>query len=341
MNALVLGATGLIGGHICRALRASGHAVRAFKRRSSVVSARDGVDGLVFAIGDLMDPASIRAALRGCDVLFHAAGYYPTVSLDRDAALTKAVVTMRNVLAAASEAARGDGALRRIVFTSSLSTIAPPGEGGRLADERDLYVPGSVPDAYYEAKWAMEAEAYRAVARGLPVVIVNPTLCFGPFDPKPTSGRLVRDVALGRVPGFLEGRVNAVDVRDVAVGHVRAAERGNVGERYVLGNENLLFSELVRRIARLAGVEPPRLTIPNGVAVAVAYASEILARYVTGRPPWLPLEGVRMIQFGQHLDCSKARRELELPQSPVDGAIRDALAWFRSRGKARAGGEGR
>ena len=331
MRAIVIGATGFIGANVARALLSAGHEVRATRRRSSDLSAIEDLQGrLELVEGDILDPDSIRRALDGRHWLFHTAGYYPTVSLDLAAALEKGVRGMRNVL----EAAAATPGLERVVYTSSLSTVGPPRDPGRrLADERDYYVPGSAAGAYHEVKWALESEAYRYAAQGLATVVVNPSICFGPHDVKPTSGRLILELARGRLPAFVDGEINAVDVRDVAAGHVAAAERGRPGERYILGNENVRVRDLVFRIARLSGVEPPRTVVPAGAAHAFAYATELAARYVTGRPPFLPLENVDIIRHARFLDPSRARRELGLPQTPIERGIEDALVWFRARGR--------
>ncbi len=323
---LVIGASGAIGGNVVRALVAAGHEVRALLRHDSSPRAIDGV-ACEQVIGDVRDPASLMAAVNGRDWVFHCAGYYPTVSLDPRKVLRVGVAGMRNVLDACAAAG-----VTRVVYTSSLSTIAPPPDGaGRIADERDLYLPGTVNDPYYEVKWAMECEATRAAAAGQDVVVVNPSICIGPWDPKPTGGRLVLGVARGKLPAYVEGTVNVVHLADVGLGHVRAAERGRSGRRYILGGEDTTVGAILRLAAELAGVPPPRRAIPGDVALGAAYASEVLATYVTKRPPLLPIEGVNMILHGQALSTERMRGELGITAPrPLREAVADALAWFRA-----------
>lgn len=323
MRALVLGATGFIGGAIARSALSAGWEVRGMRRSDSRLDAVRDLS-LDWRDGDLLDRASLRAAMDGCEVVFHAAGYYPTVALNRDAALRRGVEGMRNVLAAAKEAG-----VRRVVYTSSLSTIGSPDE--RLADERDHYLPGAVPDPYWEVKWLMEQECYRACVEGLEVVITNPTICFGPGDVKPTSGIAVLLVVRGRLPMYIDGAWNVVDVRDVAEAHLAAAERGRPGQRYILGGHNVSVSILLNAVARAAGVSPPRLLVPTALVRGAAWASELLA-VATRRPPLLPIEGVDMVRFGQHFDCTLAREELGLGSRPLEATVRDAIEWFRAHG---------
>jgi dihydroflavonol-4-reductase len=326
MRVLVLGATGFIGGQIARALAARGYTVRALRRASSSTLALEGVPAeLVY--GNLRDRATLLAAMRGVDAVFHAAAYYPPNSLAPRRSLRFAVAGMRNVLECAREAG-----VRRLVYTSSLSTVGPPGAGRTLADERDYYLPGSIADPYFEAKWAMEAEAYRAVAAGQDIVVLCPTAVFGPGDVKPTTGVALLALARGLLPTYVEGRSNIVDVRDVAQAHIAALELGRSGERYILGGHNTTVGATLRLAARLAGVAPPRLRIPPRLALLAGKLGEAAALALPGRP-FLPLsEAIEMIRHGQHYDCSKARRELGLGGRPIEETLRDSLAWFRGHG---------
>jgi len=320
-QAVVLGSTGCIGNNVTRACLAHGWSVRAFHRTTSQTWMLDGLD-VEHVIGDLADPDSLVAAMRGCNVAFHAAAYYPRHSLDMDGSLRDAVLGMRHVLEAAAQARVG-----RLVYTSTLTTIGPPSEPGRLADERDFYLPGSTGSAYFESKWAMEAEAWRAVAEGLPLVIVNPTAVFGPWDVGPTTGEILLNVAKGRMPVWMDMEVNVVDARDVGVGHVLAAERGQLGERYILGGENLSVQEALTIAAREAGVKPPRWRASLGLLAALVKAGEALGHLPLVEP--LPLEHFKTMSEWRALDCSKADGELGFGTRPFLETIRDTLAWFR------------
>jgi dihydroflavonol-4-reductase len=263
--------------------------------------------------------------MRGCEFVFHAAAYYPRHSLDMAGSLREAVGGMRNVLDAAAQAAVG-----RLVYTSTLTTLGSPGESGRLADERDFYLPGSTRSAYFESKWAMEAEAWRAAAAGLPVVIVNPTAVFGPWDVKPTTGEILLNVAKGRFPVWLDLQVNVVDARDVGQGHVLAAERGSTGQRYILGGENLAVREALTITAKEAGASPPRWQASLGLVDRLVRIGEVLGRLPLIRP--LPLEHFKTLREWRALNTAKARRDLGFAPRPFIETVRDTLAWFRAYG---------
>jgi dihydroflavonol-4-reductase len=323
-TALVLGSTGCIGNNIVRACVAANWTVRAFHRLTSQTWMLDGLD-VEHAIGDLGDMESLDAAMRGCDVIFHAAAYYPRHSLDMAGSLRDAVSEMRSVLRAAAVAD-----VRRFVYTSSLTTIGRPTAPGSLADERDYYLPGSTNSAYFECKWAMEAEAWRASAAGQPVVIVNPTAVFGPWDVKPTTGELLLNVAKGRFPVWLDLDVNVVDARDVGQGHLLAAERGRNGQRYILGGENLSLQQALTIAAREAGANPPRWHISLRLVSALVRAAEALGRLPLVPPP--PLEHFKTLSEWRALNTGKALQELDFEPRPFLHTVRDSLAWFREYG---------
>ncbi|HEY3229098.1 MAG TPA: NAD-dependent epimerase/dehydratase family protein [Roseiflexaceae bacterium] len=326
MRVLVLGATGFIGGQIARALIERGYRVRALRRPSSSMLALDGLQ-VELATGDLRDRVSLLAAMRDVEAVFHAAGYYPPNSLAPRRSLRMAVGGMRAVLECAREAG-----VRRVVYTSSLSTIGPASNGRALADERDAYLPGSVAEPYFEVKWAMEAEVYRAVAAGQEVVALCPTVVFGPGDVKPTTGLTLLALRRGLMPAYIEGVINIVDVRDVAQAHVTALERGRSGERYILGGHNTSLGETLRLAARIAGVAPPRVRVPAGLALLAGKLGEV-ASLAIPRRPFLPLcEAIEMIRHGQHYDCGKAQRDLSLATRPLEETLGDSLEWFRQHG---------
>lgn len=312
----VLGATGFIGGQIARAALARGWRVRGLRRRPDAVGAVGDLE-IEWVSGDLADPASLVTAMRGCPLVFHAAGYYPHLARDVQQAVRHGVTGMRNVLAAATAAG-----VKRMVYTSAQSTVGPPADPSRLADERDLYTPGSVALPYFEVKWAMEMEAMRAVAQGFPLVPVLPTLVLGPGDVKPTSGALLLMAARGRLPGYVEGSINVVDVRDVAAGHLAAAERGRPGRRYILGGHNLTLREMQTIVAEAVDRKPPRFTMPPWLVTLVGEVGSFLAIPGTHH--------LRAICHWQALDVTRAREEIGLPDPiPVQRTCRDALDWFR------------
>lgn len=235
---------------------------------------------------------------------------------------------MRNVLAAAETVG-----IERLVYTSALTTVGPPADPRRLANEGDLYTPGSVPLPYFEVKWAMEMEALRAAAQGLPVVVVMPTAVFGPGDVKPTTGELLLWVARGGLPGYVEGEINVVDGRDVAAGEIAAAERGRVGRRYILGAHNLSFRHVLSAAAEAAGRHAPRFKWPTWVIRAISRMGTVL-----GSPTAQHLAAIR---HWQPLDTARAEEELGLLEPiPFERTCRDALSWFEEQGMWRGRSDG-
>jgi dihydroflavonol-4-reductase len=318
----VLGATGFIGGQIARAAAAQGWRVRGLRRRPDAVGAIGDVE-IEWVSGDLADPASLVGAMRGCPLVFHAAGYYPHRARDVRETTRHAVTGMRNVLAAAATAG-----VKRLIYTSAFTTVGPPADPGRLANERDLYTPGSVPLPHFEVKWVMEMEAMRAIAQGFPVVVTLPTVVFGPGDVKPTTGKLLLLVAQGRLRSYIEGELNVVDVRDVAAAHIAAAGRGQPGRRYILGGHNSTVREVQTIIAEAAGRRPPRskLRLAGGGARR------------GGRLDVPGTHQLRAIRHWQQLNTTHAREELGLPEPiPFEQTCHDALVWFREHGYLEGG----
>ena len=312
-HTLVLGATGFIGGHIARAAAGRGWQVRAARRR----------EGFTCAIGDLTvdwvhadlnDRDSLAAAMSGVELVFHAAACYVHTSRHIGQHVAGARAEMRRVLDAARQAG-----VRRLIYTSTLATIGPAIDAGQPADERSPYVPGSAGDAYHELKWAMEQDA---LSDGVPVVVLCPTIVFGPGDVHLSISRPLLEIARGRVKFSIDGTVNVIDVRDAASAHVRAAHTGRPGERYILGGHNLSIQELIARAARVAGVAPPRIGIPD-VLLSLAGG---LSRVLPGDPASL----LRTRRLLQPFSNAKAVSELGLSPRPLEETVRDALDWFRA-----------
>lgn len=316
---LVLGATGFIGGHIAREAAARGWRVRALRRNPDFVGAIGDVQ-VEWVTGDLNNRSSLIEAMRGCDVVFHSAGAYPhgTRQIDRD--VQSALDQMRNVIEAA-RSARPD----RLIYTSSFTTVGLPGEPNRLADERDLYRPGTAGDAYYEAKWAMETEALQS---GLPVVVLNPAAVFGPGDVHLAVSEIVIMAAKGRVPIYFDATFGAIDVRDVAAAHLNAVEGGRVGARYILSAHNMTLKDGLDLIARSAGVKPPSIYLgPRTLSAVIA-----VGKYLPGAPDGV-IGHLRTMRFWQPLNNAKAVNELGLGSArPLEETLRDALAWFKTNG---------
>ena len=322
-RALVLGSTGHIGAHIVRALLAEGHQVRAAYRNPQFLHVLDGLPVERVRV-DLDSLEGLSRAADGCPWVFHAAGYYPARRDRREAAMARAVGAARRVFEELRQAAP-----ERLVFTSSASTIRRV--PGRLATEQDAEawpLDGRHP-LYAAVKIAMEREALRASAEGLPVVIVNPSVCIGEYDAHRFSGRAILLFAKTRLPFYIDYTLNAVYTGDVGVGHVRAAQRGRAGERYLLAGQNIALKEFAALVARAAGVSPPRWRVPYRFAFAAASILELVAR-LARTEPLLPRSAVQSSRQGPGLDARKARTELGLPQTPLDEAVRRALSWFKA-----------
>jgi len=230
--------------------------------------------------------------------------------------------------------AAGKAGIERIVYTSTIGAIGLPKDGGLGTEETPLY-PAQLAGHYKRSKYLAEKEVTRLAETGLPIIIVNPTAPVGERDVKPTpTGQIIVDFMQGKMWAYLETGMNLVDVDDVAIGHLRAMERGRIGERYILGHQNLTFYEICQILSRLTGIHAPTLKLPWQAVLPLAYANQWVADFITHRSPRIPLEGVRMAKYRMHYDCTKALRELDLPQSSVERALEKAVKWFRRQGYA-------
>jgi dihydroflavonol-4-reductase len=326
MKVLVLGAAGQLGANLVRALLDKGEQVRAFVRPTSKLVTLQGLD-VERVHGDFNDAASLERACQGVRVVYHAGAYYPAQTIAADRATAEALTQTRNVLEAARHAS-----VERLVFASTLTTIGFPSDPTRPADETCPFATQYRDNPYLMSKAAMEDAVLAAAKAGLPAVVVNPTAFFGPYDSKPTSGTQIIMIAKRLMPAYVQGPVNVIDVRDVAMGMIRAAERGKAGERYILGNWNTTQKELNGLIAKVAGVPAPLFPAPFTLARYGSKVGDWAFRTILRRLAPVPGFFVEMLKHMQHYDCSKAIRELELPQSSVEQTIRDAIAWFKQNG---------
>jgi dihydroflavonol-4-reductase len=323
-KALVLGATGFLGGHIALTALQSGWEVYAFRRDPQSQGYLEGIP-VQWVEGNLHDPLSLEVAMNGVDVVFHAAAFYPTDGNPRKVPEFVGYATheIQNVLNACHKTG-----VNRLVYTSSLTTIgAPPENEDRLANESDFYIPGTLAkSAYYEAKILMEKAVLDAAAGGLESVVLNPSAMFGPGDVHLTMGGLLIAVARGMVPVWLPGIINVVDVRDVATAHLTAAERGSVGERYIIGGYNYTVREALTQTANVAGVRPPRFGVPLWMVDGITMVSDLL--------PFLgiPTNHLRAVHLWQGYNTEKARDELGFNPRPFEETVKDSLDWFRSMG---------
>jgi dihydroflavonol-4-reductase len=323
---LVTGATGFVGSALVRAFLAAGYEVRALVRATSPLDNLTGLE-IERIEGDVCDPAAVARAVSGVSHVAHAAADYRLWARDPSAIVRTNVEGTRTVMQAALSAG-----VERIVYTSSVATLAP-GANGRTADETFPLSEGAALGAYKRSKVIAERLVEAMTAQeALPAVIVNPSTPIGPRDIRPTpTGRVIVVAASGRMPGFVDTGLNLVHVDDVASGHVAALERGKLGERYILGGENVPLVDLLRDIARLAGRRPPRLKLPRGPLYPLAAAAQWLAT-VTGREPLLTLDGLRMSRQHMFFSSAKAERELGFHARPYVEGLGEALDWFRAAG---------
>jgi dihydroflavonol-4-reductase len=334
MRCLVTGAAGFIGSNLVHALVKNGHSVRGLVRAGSDPGALANADYESCA-GDITDRDSVRLALRGCEWCFHVAASYHLWMRDYAPMYLTNVEGTRNVLEAAGEAG-----CSRIVYTSTVGCIGLPADKGARTQPTDETAPVSeaqMANHYKRSKWGGEQVAIELASEGLPVVIVNPSAPVGPRDVKPTpTGKVVLDFLNRQMPGYVDTGLNWVHVGDVVAGHILAAERGRVGERYILGNAdgNWTMRKTLETLAELTGLPAPKLRVPYGVAYAAACVNEAMAA-ITGRPPKAPLAGVKMSRYKMWFSPVKAIRELGLPQTPPRNAFQEAIDWFRERGYVR------
>ncbi|HYZ87322.1 MAG TPA: hopanoid-associated sugar epimerase [Bryobacteraceae bacterium] len=318
----VTGATGFLGWHVARKLLDRGVPVRVLAREPGRVRELDGAE---VVRGDLRDPASLEAAVAGCEVVYHVAADYRLWAKDSQGMYRSNVDGTRNLLEAARKAR-----VERFVYTSTVGCVGVPAEG--IGDEQQPVSEQEMTGAYKHSKLLAERVALEFAATSLPVVVVNPTAPIGDHDWKPTpTGRIVLDYLQGRMPAYLDTGLNVVDAGDTAEGHLLACERGRSGERYILGSENLTLQQIFERLEAISGVPAPKVRIPYGVAYAAGLVSTAWAS-LTGQEPRAPIDAVRMARKKMWVSHDKATRELGFEPGPAEGALRRAVEWFRSNG---------
>ncbi len=335
MKVLVTGATGFVGAAVARTLLAARHDVRVLARPASD---RRNVEGLGIEVceGDLTKPETLRAACGGCEGLFHVAADYRLWTRRPAEMMRNNVDGTLNLLTAAM-----DAGISRIVYTSSVATLGIDPTG----DPADEETPVSYADMigpYKQSKFRAEEAVRDFVSRrSAPVVIVNPSTPVGPRDIKPTpTGKMIVDAAAGRMPAYVDTGLNIVHVDDVARGHLLAFEKGRVGERYVLGGENMTLKELLTRLAAVSGDRPPRIRIPHSAIFPVAVVAETWTRLTGGKEPFVSVDSVRMARKRMFFSSAKAERELGYSPRPADEAFAEAVQWFRENGYLDRSGRG-
>jgi dihydroflavonol-4-reductase len=329
-RALVTGGTGFVGSHVVRRLLAEGVTVRVLARGQSSLRALEGLPVEVVT-GDLRQPETLAPALDGCRMLFHVAADYRLWCPDPEE-LYRANVAGT---AALMDAARASESIERIVYTSSVGALGIRSDG-EPADEDTKVSLADMVGHYKRSKYLAEEEVRRRAREGLPVVLVHPSTPVGPGDWKPTpTGQMIVDFLNGRMPAYVDTGLNLIAVEDVAEGHWRAATRGRIGERYILGHRNLSLREILGLLATLTGRLAPRFRMPVGVCVAMAHLDGWVEGGILRREPRIPLEGARMARKKMYFSAARAVRELDLPQTPIEEALARAVAWYRERAYVR------
>jgi dihydroflavonol-4-reductase len=329
MTTLITGATGFVGSAVARVLARRGHALRLLARPSSDRRNLEGLDAEIIS-GDLTDAASLGRAAARCRYVVHVAADYRIWVRDPAEMMRTNVEGSVAMIRAAAEA----GA-ERIVHCSSVAALGQIGDG-TPADENTPTNEADFVGVYKRSKYRAERAVLELAERDkLPVVVVNPAAPVGPRDIKPTpTGKMVLDTARGRVPAYIDTGLNIVHVDDVAEGHALALERGRIGERYVLGGENLLLKDVLTLIATLAGQRPPRIRLPEALIWPIAWAMEKTAP-LTGIAPMMTTDHLKMARKKMFYSSAKAEAELGYKARPARQAVEDALAWFRSVGMLR------
>jgi len=321
---LVTGASGFVGAAVASVFRREGFPVRVLVRASSPRTNIDPADQVF--VGDMRDRASVAAALKGARNLIHVAADYRLWAPSPDDILRANVEGTRIMM---EEALRAG--LERVVYTSSVATFDL--RAGGIADETRKLPADAAIGAYKRSKVLAEDVVLDMVARErLPAVIVNPSTPIGPRDVRPTpTGRIIIEAASGRMPAFVDTGLNFVHVEDVAVGHLAALRRGVLGERYILGGENLTLRQVLTEIAWIVGRRPPLMKLPRAAIYPFAFGAEFAARF-TGKEPFATVDGLRMARYHMHFDDAKARRELGYSSRPYRDALVEAIDWFATAG---------
>lgn len=324
MQAFVTGGTGFIGAHVVRLLLQEGYTVKALVRPSSNLENLQGLN-VELVKGDLND-VNLAEKMQGCQYLFHVAAHYSLWQTDKELLYEHNVQGTRNILAAAQQAG-----IERTVYTSSVAAIGV-GESGKVVDETHQSPLEKLVGHYKKSKFLAEQVAMQAAIKGQEIVVVNPSSPIGPLDIKPTpTGDIILRFLRRQMPFYVDTGLNFIDVRDVAWGHLLALQRGKKGDRYILGHQNLSLKQLLEQLAEITGLPAPQTAVPSWLPLSVAWIDEkILAPL--GKPPSVPLDGVRMAQQPMYYNPAKAVTQLGLPQSSLKTALQDAVDWFTSKG---------
>lgn len=326
MKALVTGATGFLGSSLARQLLARGDSVRILARASSPRDNLEGLDVEVVA-GDLLDPSTLKEAVKGCDTLYHAAADYRLWTRDPAAMFRANVEGSVAILRAGAEAG-----MKRMVYTSSVAVLGL-NKDGTPANEDTPVTFADMIGPYKQSKFKAEEAVRQLIAdEGTPVVIVNPSTPIGPRDIKPTpTGKMIVDAAAGKMPAYVDTGLNIAHVDDVAEGHLLAYDKGEIGQRYILGGENMTLQSILTLVAEITGDKPPMMKLPHDLIMPIAYISEAWCRLTGGQEPAVIPDGVRMAKKKMFFTCDKAKEKLGYDPRPAADAIKDAVDWFKAK----------
>ena len=324
MKTLLTGSTGFLGSAILRKLLEDGREVKVLIREKSDTTNIDGVD-VEIAYGDLRDSDSLQSALSGCDVLYHTAAYYSLWNQDKQIIYDINVEGTRKILQAAQLKN-----IEKVVYTSTVGCVGL-NKDTTPSNEDTPFDLNTLSNDYKQSKYQAEQVVLEFARNGLPVVIVNPSTPVGPRDIKPTpTGKIILDFLNRKMPAYLETGLNLIDVDDCARGHILAEQKGIPGERYILGNQNMSLFDILITLEKITGLKAPRIKMPFWVALSAGWACEMISNNLTGKPPAVPLAGVKMAKYFMYFDSSKAIQKLGLPQNPTENALRQSVDWFKN-----------
>ena len=323
MKTLVTGSTGFLGSAILRELLDDGREVKLLVRKDADTANIDGLD-VEIAYGDLRDPESLQSALNGCNILYHAAAYYSLWDRDQQLIYDINLEGTRKILEASQKKN-----LEKIIYTSTVGCIGL-NEDTTPANENTFFNKSTLANHYKKSKFQAEQVALQFARNGLPIVIVNPSTPVGPRDIKPTpTGKIILDFLNRKMPAYLDTGLNLIDVKDCARGHILAEQKGVPGERYILGNQNMSLFDILTSLEKITGLKAPRIKMPFWVALSAGWVCEMVSNHLTGKPPAVPLAGVKMAKYFMYFDSSKAVQELGLEQNSVEKALRQSVNWFK------------
>ena len=324
MKTLVTGSTGFLGSAILRKLLEDGREVKVLIREKSNTTNIDGID-VEIAYGDLRDSDSLQSALNGCDVLYHTAAYYSLWDQNKQIIYDINVAGTRKILKAAQLKN-----IEKVVYTSTVGCVGL-NKDTTPSNEDTPFDLNTLSNDYKQSKYQAEQVVLEFARNGLPVVIVNPSTPVGPRDIKPTpTGKIILDFLNRKMPAYLETGLNLIDVDDCARGHILAEQKGIPGERYILGNQNMSLFDILITLEKITGLKAPRIKMPFWVALSAGWACEMISNNLTGKPPAVPLAGVKMAKYFMYFDSSKAIQKLGLPQNPTENALRQSVDWFKN-----------